>query len=482
MITLLLVHATHAAVIDECHLVPPAPPGYDPTVCHPLNETNTLPAKCLGPTWSLDPPCPRCWLNTAADYTPGAPTELSPGQRAAMSSLLSRYLANMEATHPPSHRNGGTVFSGLGGRALLLLKLHEVTGNASYLSTAREYTDAMLTHLPAQKLIDRVRGAVGFQWSHVGMLCVAAVCAERAGDPAAAEAHAQQVAEVVQVASRGAAGRYDDFDSGRAGLIYAVRFLEANLAPRAAPLVPRTVVVRLATAIVDRGAATGAAHGHDWLQWHGPNDAGLWLGQSHGSAGILQQLLEVPELWANATATRWLTRTLDATCAAQQPSGNFPTEYYNRSQDVLVQWDHGAPGVSAMLLRAWRRLGTARYRQAALRALDVTWRRGLLAKGLMTCHGVGGNTWMMLYAAQQLASANDVDRAAQLRHRAIQFQNLVLAHPLLSGLDQMRRPQPEPEAAWSFWTGSIESAVLLWTELLYRGVANASLTGWQPRL
>lgn len=89
---------------------------------------------------------------------------------------------------------------------------------------------------------------------------------------------------------------------------------------------------------------------------------------------------------------------------------------------------------------------------------------------------------MMLYAAQQLASANDVDRAAQLRHRAIQFQLLVLAHPLLSDLDQMRRPQPEPEAAWSFWTGSIESAVLLWTELLYRGVANASLTGWQPRL
>ena len=36
--------------------------------------------------------------------------------------------------------------------------------------------------------------------------------------------------------------------------------------------------------------------------------------------------------------------------------------------------------------------------------------RGLLSKGLMTCHGVGGNTWMMLYAAQQLGEVASVIR------------------------------------------------------------------------
>lgn len=107
---------------------------------------------------------------------------------------------------------------------------------------------------------------------------------------------------------------------------------------------------------------------------------------------------------------------------------------YNASQDVLVQWDHGAPGVAAALLRGWRALGTARYLHAAEKALELTWRRGLLTKGLMTCHGISGNTWMQLYAAKTLGSA----AGAKYAYRALQFQALVLAHPILSQLDQMR--------------------------------------------
>ena len=40
------------------------------------------------------------------------------------------------------------------------------------------------------------------------------------------------------------------------------------------------------------------------------------------------------------------------------------------------------------------------------------------------------------------------------------------------------QPQPLPNGPWAFWTGSIESAIELWTDLLYRGPANASETGW----
>ena len=69
-----------------------------------------------------------------------------------------------------------------------------------------------------------------------------------------------------------------------------------------------------------------------------------------------------------------------------------------RAQDWLVQWDHGAPGVSATLLRAWRAFGDARYKTSALRALEVTWHRGLVLKGLMNCHGMGGTTWMQVRA------------------------------------------------------------------------------------
>ena len=46
----------------------------------------------------------------------------------------------------------------------------------------------------------------------------------------------------------------------------------------------------------------------------------------------------------------------------------------------------------------------------------------------------------------------------------------------------MRLPQPEPNGPWQFWTGSVESAIELWTDLLYRGPRNASETGWETAL
>jgi len=241
--------------------------------------------------------------------------------------------------------------------------------------------------------------------------------------------------------------------------------------------VSRSSVLRLACAIVDRGAATARGAGDAGLLWHGPNDRGLWLGQSHGAAGVLQQLLAVPELVANATAAALIARTLDRIVQEQLPSGNFPTEYYAPTQDVLIQWDHGAPGVSAALLAGWTSgVGNSTlYLAAAKRALEVTWERGLLFKGLMSCHGIGGNTWMQLYAAKLTGDA-------KYAYRALAFQRTVVTSGLLSNLTLMRQPQPEPDGPWQFWTGSVESAIMLWTDLLFRETAQASMTGWEPAL
>uniref|UniRef100_A0A7S3AGL7 Uncharacterized protein n=1 Tax=Haptolina ericina TaxID=156174 RepID=A0A7S3AGL7_9EUKA len=145
------------------------------------------------------------------------------------------------------------------------------------------------------------------------------------------------------------------------------------------------------------------------------------------------------------------------------------------SQDWLVQWDHGAPGVSAALLAGWSSFSEPRYLRAAEQALECTWQRGLLTKGLMNCHGISGNTWMMLHAARVTADAKYL-------YRALSFQQTVLSTPLLSDLKKMRQPQPLPDGPWQFWTGSIESATELWTDLLYRGPTNARETGWDPAL
>ena len=59
---------------------------------------------------------------------------------------------------------------------------------------------------------------------------------------------------------------------------------------------------------------------------------------------------------------------------------NLPlTRYYKATQDWLVQWDHGAPGVSAALLAGWTATGNESYRASAEKALDCTWRRGMVS-------------------------------------------------------------------------------------------------------
>ena len=115
-------HGLDDDCVKEAASVPP--PGYDPTRCHPNGNATSLPSQCLSPTWSLDPPCPRCWTNEAPDYVAGSPTSLTPTMRGQMQAALQAYLDDMLTQRPASAGGSGTVFSGLGGRALLLLKLH----------------------------------------------------------------------------------------------------------------------------------------------------------------------------------------------------------------------------------------------------------------------------------------------------------------------------------------------------------------------
>ena len=112
---------------------------------------------------------------------------------------------------------------------------------------------------------------------------------------------------------------------------------------------------------------------------------------------------------------------------------------------------------------------------AAIAALDCVWRRGILFKGLMNCHGIGGNTHMQLYAHRMTNNETYL-------YRAIAFQQTVLGHALLSDLASMRQPQPQPDAVWQFWTGSVESAIGLWTDMLYRGADDVRMTGWFPQI
>ena len=88
---------------------------------------------------------------------------------------------------------------------------------------------------------------------------------------------------------------------------------------------------------------------------------------------------------------------------------------------------------------------------------------------------------MQLSASAALRAAFP-DEANKYRHRGLAFQAKVVSTPLLSDPNLMRQPQPEPSGPWQYWTGSYESAIVLWSDLLYKQPFEESLTGWTPKL
>lgn len=82
---------------------------------------------------------------------------------------------------------------------------------------------------------------------------------------------------------------------------------------------------------------------------------------------------------------------------APGPHGHYPSSMGPREgREPLVHWCHGAPGICLMLCKAYQVLGDASLLEAALRAGQAIWQRGLLKKGPGACHGISGNAFALL--------------------------------------------------------------------------------------
>jgi hypothetical protein len=287
----------------------------------------------------------------------------------------------------------------------------------------------------------------------VGVYSVGAVIATLIGDDAVAAQRIEEVQAIFDQSDSDSYALYDDLDAGRAGLLFASSFLQKFYGKQ---VITRSSIVKVGKATVDRGIVL-STHPSEYLEWVSPNDGGRWLGTSHGSAGVLVMLLDVPELLEEGSVYRdMIVKTLDHIVANQFPSGNFPSEYYDVDEDVLVQWDHGAPGVLGTLVKAASVLGDSKYMDSARLAADCVWERGLLYKGLELCHGISGNTYMQIIMHK--STSED-----KYMHRALQFQEFVKTKPELYDVDLMRYPTPNP---YGFYVGSFESAIMLWSDLL----------------
>jgi len=166
---------------------------------------------------------------------------------------------------------------------------------------------------------------------------------------------------------------------GLSGLLYLLRFCQANLA--GPPSCLRESIEKVSKCILDNS---------DKWAWHEKP----YYGAVHGDIGIITQLVlsnvSLPNL------NKQLSHRLSSLLRRQLASGNFPT-YPTSSRDLLVQFCHGAPGVlvSFHSLRSHFPNLQSEISEAVERGERCVLERGLLRKTPCLCHGVYGNALAM---------------------------------------------------------------------------------------
>src|SRR5262249_25721096 len=103
-------------------------------------------------------------------------------------------------------------------------------------------------------------------------------------------------------------------------------------------------------------------------------DGATYFGAAHGLAGVLYVLLHLPERCRDGRARELIVGALDFLLSIQK-DGNFPGAIEPTPE--LVHWCHGAPGIIPTLCKAYEVFGDARYLDAARRAADCVWTRGI---------------------------------------------------------------------------------------------------------
>ncbi|RUS21631.1 hypothetical protein BC938DRAFT_475372, partial [Jimgerdemannia flammicorona] len=241
----------------------------------------------------------------------------------------------------------------------------------------------------------------GFLGSPVGPLALATVVAHKvSNDQNAAKEYLSKILSRYHPSAVNAVGRNsmssNELLYGRAGYLYALLFVKTHCGgSEVGAMVSDELVRQVFDAILSDGKdyaqifkTVRALKDEEapplmWC-WHETE----YLGAIHGAAGIVTILLQFRALAEPHLDD--LLRVLEFVVGLAFPSGNFPSSMSALERDELVHFCHGAPGVIPALTLAYDLYPSERTRrllQAAERAAECVWERGLLKKGVGLCHG-----------------------------------------------------------------------------------------------
>jgi len=113
------------------------------------------------------------------------------------------------------------------------------------------------------------------------------------------------------------------------------------------------------------------------------------------------------------------------------------------------------------------RSNIARIKEAVGRAADITYRRGLLRKGVGLCHGIAGNVFALLAAADVL---DDHDGKEE---RALHLATLATQWEVYTHSGKMRLP----DAPWSLFEG-LAGMCCAWQAVLDRRERRVGMPGY----
>eukprot|EP00252_Welwitschia_mirabilis_P026943 TRINITY_DN903_c0_g1_i1.p1 TRINITY_DN903_c0_g1~~TRINITY_DN903_c0_g1_i1.p1 ORF type:complete len:417 (-),score=82.42 TRINITY_DN903_c0_g1_i1:582-1832(-) len=280
-----------------------------------------------------------------------------------------------------------TVYTGLAGTAFMCFRSYQITGDSKDLDLAIEIIDTCAAS--ARNL----RHQVTFLCGAAGIYAIGAVLAECKGDESKRDIYLNNFNEVLHGnvlavgPEQGGFGMPYELLYGRAGFLWAALYINKYLGDQ-------TIEWAVLEPIVEAVLAGGRA-GASGMQcplmyrWHGTR----YWGAAHGLAGIMHVLLHCPLSKEDAADVKETLKYMINNRFAH--FGNYPSSEGN-SRDKLVQWCHGAPGIALALCKAAEVFPSENlFREAAIEAGEVVWKRGLLRK-LGLCHGITGNAYTFL--------------------------------------------------------------------------------------
>ncbi|KAM4027678.1 lanC-like protein 2 [Anomaloglossus baeobatrachus] len=300
-------------------------------------------------------------------------------------SKISDLLQQMEEGLKTADPHDCSTYTGYTGIALLYLQMYRVTKDQAHLQRSLDYVKRILRNLNGRR--------VTFLCGDAGPLAVGAVVHHKLQN----QAESKDCITKLLALHRGVVSTDselpDELLYGRAGYLYALLYLNAEIGP---DTVPQATIKELVDAIIDSGKNLSKdEHKTErcplLYQWHKKQ----YVGAAHGLAGIYYILMQPLAKVDQETLTELVKPSIDYVRHKKFRSGNYPSSLSNET-DRLVHWCHGAPGVVHMLLQAHKLFKEDKYLKDATDCGDVIWQRGLLRKGYGICHGTSGNGYAFL--------------------------------------------------------------------------------------